>query len=240
MPFSSPFRDFVSGDFFFGFSGSRGRLVHQLAGQSADDLRQHGTVAFIDQLLTPWGREQYPNISRDLAAYLHQHTKYSDVMQEGGDLQQDPTNDVENNNLLWRRKSKGCLEFLVQNHFIHFAIDHELNSEEGMRKVVEKPTFDPGNPPENLDDLAVALAWGNAQNYKMIDEQNVETKNRVVTFSELRFAYRNRENPDFQKRLQFWWEQPEQGVFIQGPPPWEQYPNVWANYHPQSEDTEAV
>ncbi|WDM75845.1 hypothetical protein ACCQ13_02065 [Xanthomonas sp. NCPPB 1638] len=65
-----------------------------------------------------------------------------------------------------------------------------------------------------------------------------------VTDAELRHIYRNREDPGYQQRVQFY-SQVHHGIesptrnhleFEQCAPPWEQEPQIWQNYMPKAED----
>ncbi|MBW4419905.1 MAG: hypothetical protein KME13_11850 [Myxacorys californica WJT36-NPBG1] len=214
MPFTPPFRNYVSGDWFYGLSGGRGKLVEQLTGRTAANLANVNTPVFIDQLLIDFGKNNVPTINKDFAAYLRESDKTQEIVQPD-DLGASSSDDVVAN-LIWRRKSKAALQFLVKhNHFVHFALDVELVGH--MNDVVTKPEV-------------VNFSFGPKYNFKLEDG----FKLRIITFAELRFAYRNRGDADFQKRIQFWWGN-GQHTFTQGPPPWEVQPDLWAQYKPESE-----
>lgn len=58
-----------------------------------------------------------------------------------------------------------------------------------------------------------------------------------VTDSELRFLYRNRNDPNYQERVKFYQEQfdTDELEFKECAPPWELHPQAWAQYKPKSE-----
>jgi len=58
-----------------------------------------------------------------------------------------------------------------------------------------------------------------------------------VTDSELRFLYRNRNDPNYQERVKFYQERfdTDEIEFNECDPPWELEPHAWAQYKPKSE-----
>ncbi|MEA9745439.1 hypothetical protein VDG39_20540, partial [Xanthomonas campestris pv. raphani] len=59
-----------------------------------------------------------------------------------------------------------------------------------------------------------------------------------VTDSELRFLYRNRNNPEYQERVKFYREDLGRHFdieFSRCDPPWEQEAEIWQQYRPKSE-----
>ncbi|VVE17161.1 hypothetical protein [Pandoraea anhela] len=95
-----------------------------------------------------------------------------------------------------RRKVKGGLEWAtrVADKHVHFVLD-SLD----IDAVVNK-NFSVDVPADASDNLAPG-----------------ETKNRAYTGAELRWVYRNREDPRVQKNVHFWMNRQ------QVPPPWQEY-----------------
>lgn len=225
MPFNKPWRTYCAGDFFYGFSGARARLIIQLTRRKMDQFNKKNTVAWLDQLLTGTAIHDTQCLNHDFAEYCRKNIKYKCVVMANEDKEVPAEQGQDSdNNKRWRRKSKAGIEFLVKHHhFIHFAIDFKMD----WNDVIAKPTTKavPANLPfDNKETLQ----------YKVVDP---DMKYRVITYAEIRFIYRNRKNLDFIKRIQFWY-QDNSGVnssFTPDVPPWDKYPEIWSKYIPQSE-----
>jgi len=215
--FSAPFRNYVPGDFFYGFSGCRAKLIKQLCGKSTQELASAGAVAWLDQLLTAQAAKACPLLNADFADYLRNHSKWKVVPEEDRDIERkaaDP-DDPEDCNNLWRKKSKAGLEFLVKkNHFINFAIDEKFSSADCIAK------------PMNYEEVAVP--WGETRPEYCVGKQKL----RIITYAEIRFVYRNKDDADFAKRIQFWYQSGD--TFAPGAPPWVRDAAVWEKYQPKN------
>ncbi len=220
MPFEHPWRQYLGGDFFYGFSGARARLITQLTnGRTTMDFAKAGTVAWLDQLLTATATADVPTLNRDFAKFCRSNTKYNEVVNGISDTEVAATDDDVANNRRWRRKSKAGIEFLVKHHHnIHFAVDAGMD----WTAVISKP----------LAYTETATPFGAKPEFKASDE----FKMRIITYAEIRFIYRNRTNDDFAKRIQFWYQGSANGMFSPGPTPWTKDATTWANYLPSAED----
>ncbi|WP_444931646.1 hypothetical protein ACJJIF_07720 [Microbulbifer sp. SSSA002] len=222
MPFSKPWRIYCSGDFFYGFSGSRARLIQQLTQKKMRDLADKGTIAWLDQLLTGTAVDKCHFLNEDFSNFCRSKEKYKCVVQDNVNLEPPRTNDQTTDNKIWRRKSKAGIEFLVKhNHFIHFAIDYDID----WNAVISKP----GIPAEEAK-----FPFKREPVYQFKAD---ELKYRVITYAEIRFIFRNRNDKDFMKRIQFWYQDSSanNSAFSPEAPPWERYPEIWKNYKPKSE-----
>jgi hypothetical protein len=112
-----------------------------------------------------------------------------------------------------KTKCKAGLEFTLQKEdgeIIWFVID-----EIDMNTVIHKNYVSPTNPERKSD--------------KNLDN---DLTLRVITNSELRFAFRNKER--FGDRLRFITKDAASGTFHLTDAPWVSDPNLWAQYVPQS------
>lgn len=221
MPFKAPWRQYVAGDFFYGFSGARAKLIAQLTnGKTTMDFAKGKEVAWLDQLLTATAVSSEPDINKKFATFCRGNDKYKTVVNAGDDLEVPATDDDVANNARWRRKSKAGLDFLTMSKkFIHFAIDHGMKPDDVTKKVGAA----------ELTDVPFATAGQGKMQFKISNDD----KMRIITYAELRFIYRDRTNKDFQTYIQFWY-QDSSGKFAADAPPWDLNPAVWANYKPSN------
>lgn len=223
MPFSDPWRTYCAGDFFYGFSGSRGRLIQQLTQRTCMDFASKNTVAWLDQLLTGTAVNDCHYLNKDFSEFCRTREKYHGVVRSDADLEVPAADDDVANNRRWRKKSKAGIEFLVKhNHFIHFAIDHGMD----WNAVISKPGV-------AAEEAVFPFARSTVYQYKVDDD----IKYRVITYAEIRFIFRNRSDQDFMKRIQFWYQNSgaADSGFSPGVPPWEKEPEIWANYTPSGD-----
>lgn len=223
MPFKEPWRQYVSGDFFYGFSGARAKLITQLTnGRTTMDFAKSNTVAWLDQLLTGTALQSVPTLNNDFASFCRGNAKYKEVVKPDAAIEVPASDDDIENNRRWRRKSKAGIEFLTKHqHNIHFAIDNAID----WNAVISKPDA------AEKTDVPFKPQGDGLYQYKAGD-----IKMRIITYAEIRFIYRNRTDADFQKRIQFWYS--DGTKFSAGAPPWDRDSGTWSKYIPASSDND--
>ncbi|WP_020411230.1 hypothetical protein ACJJIG_18080 [Microbulbifer sp. SSSA007] len=225
MPFSEPWRRYCSGDFFYGFSGSRARLIQQLTQRTMQDFASNNTVAWLDQLLTGTAVHDCHYLNEDFNNFCRSKEKYKCVVSDDSSIEPPQTGEESVDNKRFRRKSKAGIEFLVKHHhFIHFAIDYDMD----WNAVITKPGQGEGM-------VEAKFPFERKTMYQYDFGEGL--KNRVITYAEIRFIFRNRNDADFMKRIQFWYRDTANpdSAFSPEAPPWERYPDIWQNYKPKSE-----
>lgn len=222
MGLEAPFINYKAGDFFYGFSGARAKLIKQLSGKTTQELSDANVIAWLDQLLTQQAAKAVPQLNKEFAEYLRTHKKWHVVPEEDKDIERkaaDPNDPCDSNNL-WRKKSKAGLEFLAKNgHDVHFAIDEGFNSQDCISK------------PMNYTETKVP--WGATKpEFKASLPSGVTVKLRIITYAEIRFVYRNRNDDDFKKHIQFWYMNGDVGTPKAAP--WVTDKAIWDTYVPQN------
>ncbi|MCP4138307.1 MAG: hypothetical protein GY754_45515 [bacterium] len=221
-------RGYQKNDFFYGFNEGRIRLVKQLTGKDYNTLfEKENTVLFIDTLLTDDGEKMRPQLNNDFAAFLREDNKGKIIVDKRKNLQLPGLNDQQHNQNR-RTKSKLALKFLVNNKYhVHFAIDIHLQAH--MAHIVSKHW------------QVILKDSKTNKNIKILmqhkEPNNPKDKNRIITHSELRYAYRHRDEENFDKNIHFWYENDKQ-TFAAGPPPWKHqaYKDIWEQYKPSSNE----
>jgi hypothetical protein len=227
MPFSPQWRDYQSGDLFYGLAGPRKELVLLLG------ITGLCTIDGYD-IFEADRKHKSLFYDKDFISALKGHSKYNAVLDYDLDDLSNWTNEPIRAAAVAKRKCKGGLNWITQNtaHHIHFVLA-------GMEmETVPKKNFTtiPAARDEPQGKAPATLAW--------------DAKERSITGAELRWIYRNRGNLKVQQQVQFWkktinWgtgsghgNYTKSSTFVQCPPPWSdpQQPvavrNAWAGYIP--------
>ena len=239
MPFSEPWRRYVPGDFFYGFSGARGKLVNKLTGKQQShkmavpiEGSTRVRLLYLDHLITASGAAIAPSLNSDFCTFCRNDARFKGVVKPNADEQVEiDEKKLWHDNKIWRRKSKAGIEFLVKHHhFIHFAIDKDM--------IWEQVATAPGVKAKQIEThfKKKITVMDNGNDTQVVDESSL-LKSVVITYSELRFIYENRTDSDFQKRIQFWYQldNSAHSSFEADVPPWEKFPDPWAKYVPESD-----
>jgi hypothetical protein len=200
MPFNPPFKNTYSlGDLFYGFHPKRADLIKYFATtilnnnngerMTVDQFKRGAVQGMPDAIQSAWkqfivSNKQHPNYAR-----------YSDAIKGYGKYgyDEDAFAKAETNaaalNSAWRAKSKFGLDWALRNNIghIHFVLDGI-----DMAAVVTKT--------HNFTDGGKVLAEDSPRGKAPDDAE----KERTITHSELRWIYRNRNNPQVRQGVQFW------------------------------------
>lgn len=175
MPFKSPYRnDFQAGD-----------LVYGLAAPRESWLKTHGALmgkSWIDKFKTNMKFVDSSDTANiDFITTTLEHPKYHSVIRTE---EHEPSTATKEH--AWRTKSKAGLNWAVTKKIhVHFILD-KLN----MKDVAKK---------SNKVGANVDNPTGKAG-----PDVSQENKMRTITNAELRWVYRNRNNPGTQDYIQFW------------------------------------
>lgn len=194
MPFNAPFRrQFQAGDLIYGLATTRTALVIEFG----VDIINSGGLATVDQFRKSMAGSNSPEQKALWKNFLSDneiHPKYGRYMRHIRAFNNDEEYFAENTSALkqndaWRAKSKFGMEWTIsqQRGHIHFVLD-----EIDIGAVVTKTH----RYEENGQVLAQDLPRGKST--------SGESKERTITHSELRWIYRNRNNPLVQAQVQFW------------------------------------
>jgi hypothetical protein len=128
---------------------------------------------------------------------LKGHKKYSSAVSGYTAPRSKKWDDKARENETWRRKSKGGLYYAckVAHKTVHFCLDGLGDFKTTIGKSYAGKAGDDGI--EGPEGTTWAVPPDRAQNES-------DRKFRVVTGAELRWVYRNREDADVQKHIQFW------------------------------------
>lgn len=240
MPFNQPYKnDFTAGDLVYGVAPARKNLILKLG----NDIWNAGVPATVDQ----YRKKAMDNLSKKnrktWKGFLQEnesHPKYGRYMQTIRSHNNDEeafaefSKNEKQINSIWRAKSKFGMEWTIKNQqggHIHFMLDTI-----DMGAVVTK-THEFISP-DDKSILACDRPRGKAPD---------SDKERTITHSELRWIYRNRNNPLVQARVQFWMTIGNQ--LITCAPPWNNenadtimpsgktltWKQAWCVYHPTRE-----
>jgi hypothetical protein len=239
MPFAPPYKTtFTAGDLIYGLATTRSKLVFHLGAQ----IMTVGGPATVDQYRTSSMSQLTKQDRRDWRSFLQEnetHVKYGRYRRaiRGFDNNEEEfaSSGVSSavQNAAWRAKSKFGMEWTLKNGrgHIHFVLD-----DIDMGAVVTKThQFVDGNGVVVAQDLPRGKAPPEGE------------KERTITHSELRWIYRNRQNPLVQGGVQFW--RTTGGVIQPCGPPWDNHlltvtmpsgsvltwRNAWRAYRPTTE-----
>lgn len=125
----------------------------------------------------------------------------------------------------FKRKSKGALFWIINRHpgvTIHFVLD-DLD---GNTVATKSGHYARQNDDGSVDQM-IDFPQGKAPPHLAVHE-----KMRLITNSELRWLYRNREDPRVQSQVQFWSSINLGSVRLWNPcgPPWRDLPGADPNY----------
>ncbi|MBV9791733.1 MAG: hypothetical protein JOZ51_26310 [Chloroflexi bacterium] len=195
MPFNVPYKlTFTAGDLIYGLSAARPELVKRLAvgiltvggpatvdqyrKSSMEDLTKQDRQAWKSFLQDNQVHKRYGRYHQAIRSYNNDEEKFA----QGGAR-------AALQNSAWRAKSKFGMEWTLSNQrgHIHFMLDQI-----DMGAVVSKTH------------LFTAGTTVLAQDTPQGKAPNGVDKERTITHSELRWIYRNRNNPLVQGRIQFW------------------------------------
>jgi hypothetical protein len=232
MPFDAPWRNYEPGDLIYGVKGARERLIEHLKRNGYELLRWN----MIDQYSVSTKRDNSSGMLFDpnFLMTLVMHDKYDSVLNQPMDWSKTraiPGYDV--NTLRQhgaapavdaladaKRKCKGGLDYITRYtiYHIHFCLDEIVMSSVAAKNYSSHRGAD--------------LPTGKSN-------RPYKDKVRSTTGAELRWVYRNRQDPRVQGKIQFW-RQSQDGTCYQCPPPWEDTAHnadilAWQNYHPAHE-----
>jgi hypothetical protein len=228
MPFQDPWRTYQQGDLFYGLNTPRNNLVTYLRDVKKVNIAD---TYIVDQYALFVGEKVGPlqtalKYDQDFINCLNNHAKYNTAV--GQDLNTMAKTTITgypdqlrvHDAAVAKRKSKGGLEYILRNttYHIHFVLTG-LNMEQ-----IPAKTFD-GAGGKGVPDLPQGKS-----------SRDWKDKTRSITGAELRWVYRNRNDPVVRAKVQFWL-----GINPCGPP-WEapsdpNWVKAWAAYHPTHEWT---
>lgn len=191
MPFKEPWKNFKEGDFIFGINAQIAAFQQKHNVPKASIIDPVGTVRQLADNRT--NLENFEGFRREQnSAYLESlenHPKYQLA------YNRDKTPGSTGSNAQFRLKSKAGLNFCISSNIpVHFILD-ELK----LKQIIEKNFTDPKK------------LWSPNNEFKNSDADKI----RSVTGAELRWIYRNRDRPETQECVQFWFKG------TQCCPPWE-------------------
>lgn len=185
MPFVLPWRNYVSGDLLYGLAGPRAEFAAAIHADAHHTIDQY-EIATVDRGSV--GIMHDP----DFVAALAIHPKYGSVVADadaGWDLSKQYQWDADRVGMtaLAKRKCKGGLNWITHNTFrhIHFCLD-------GLDLVAAAS--------KNYNGAGTA----DAPIGKAPLGTDVYVKARSITGAELRWVYRNRNDPRVSGQIQFW------------------------------------
>lgn len=211
MPFRNPFKlNFENGDLIYGLAPERPNLVKHFGVQ----IINAGGVATVDQYRKNLVQQGGHKIWQEFLRANEVHRKYNKYMVMIRAFNSDEelfseSATPEKINAAWRAKSKFGMEWTIgqQRGHVHFVLDGI-----DMGAVVTKTHL--------FEDENGAVLARDSPRGKPFD---THAKERTITHSELRWIYRNRDNPLVQERVQFW----QLAGFIRPcVPPWENHTNM--------------
>lgn len=174
MPFNEPYHE----DF------EDGDLVYGLSGPRGEWIFKHGATKgknWIDKFSVDMSDVDASDAANiEFITETLKHPKYHCVMKTAGH-----DSSTQSKQHAWRTKSKAGLNWAVtKGKHVHFILD-DLN----MKDVAEKSNTK-GNPDNPTGKAGSAVSQ--------------KDKVRTITNAELRWIYRNRNDPNTQKHIQFW------------------------------------
>ena len=211
MPFKAPFQHTIgTDDLFYGLARQRDSLMKA---KGVFDQRGHKiNDYFIGSTENPKNEQELP-LNAEFKSWLKTHPKYGKAV----DLQKPYTWPY------WRIKSKGGIEWAttVKKINVHFCLDKMLPLDI-MQAIVEK-TWDHDGEFRKINGENLKIDANGGYTIKV----NWEDKIRSITNAELRWIYRNKNNADVQRYVQFW------SGNIPCTPPWDhsdELKELWETY----------
>jgi hypothetical protein len=191
MPFTQPWRNFTAGDLVYGIKDDRKLYLQYGPFKAAAKGAKATTIdeyRVLEKELSK-ARVASKEDEEGFVQCLQDHATYKTAIGTSDDL-----------NWAVRRKDKGGLYWAtkVAKKHVHFVLDNLDIRATVLKNWAGKNPDKPAGPGKST-----GVAY--------------DKKNRSITGAELRWVYRNRNDPDVQADVQFWF------MYAQVVPPWVQY-----------------